>query len=41
MPGAIDAALVELSHGRNGRLRPIAQGILVAQQQEIAAMPAA
>lgn len=38
--GAIDMALAELRHGRNERLRRIAQGIVVAQQQEIAAMRA-
>lgn len=36
--GAIDMALAELRHGSNERLRRIAQGIVVAQQQEIAAM---
>ena len=36
--GAIDMAKVELAHGRNELLRRIAQGIIVAQQQEIEAM---
>ena len=36
--GAIDMARAELRHGRNERLRRIAQGIVVEQQQEIAAM---
>ena len=36
--GAIDMALAELRHGSNERLRRIAQGVIVAQRQEIAAM---
>lgn len=36
--GAIDMARAELRHGRNERLRRIAQGIVVEQQQEIEAM---
>lgn len=36
--GAIDMALAELRYGRNLQLRRIAQGIIVEQQQEIAAM---
>jgi uncharacterized protein (DUF305 family) len=36
--GAIDMALVELRHGRDERLRRLAQGIIVEQQQEIAVM---
>jgi len=36
--GAIDMAMAELRHGRNERLRRIAQGIVVEQQQEIRAM---
>lgn len=36
--GAIDMAKAELRYGRNEQLRRIAQGIIVAQQQEIAAM---
>jgi uncharacterized protein (DUF305 family) len=36
--GAIDMALAELRHGKNERLRRIAQEIVVDQQQEIAAM---
>ena len=36
--GAIDMAQAELRHGRNGQLRRIAQGIIVEQQGEIAAM---
>ena len=36
--GAIDMAQAELRHGRNEQLRRIAQGIIVEQQQEIAAM---
>jgi uncharacterized protein (DUF305 family) len=38
--GAIDMALAELRHGRNERLRRLAQGIVVEQQQEIAVMQA-
>jgi hypothetical protein len=36
--GAIDMALTELRDGRNEALRRIAQGIIVEQRQEIAAM---
>src|SRR5262245_21489975 len=36
--GAIDMARAELRYGRNEQLRRIAQEIIVAQQQEIAAM---
>ena len=36
--GAIDMAQAELRHGGNEQLRRIAQGIIVEQQQEIAAM---
>jgi len=36
--GAIDMAQAELRHGHNQQLRRIAQGIIVEQQQEIAAM---
>jgi uncharacterized protein (DUF305 family) len=36
--GAIDMAQAELRHGHNELLRRIAQGIIVEQQQEIAAM---
>jgi Domain of unknown function (DUF305) len=36
--GAIDMALAELHHGRNERLKRIAQEIIVTQQQEIVAM---
>lgn len=36
--GAIDMAKAELRYGRNEQLRRIAQGIIVEQQQEIAAM---
>ncbi len=36
--GAIDMAQAELRHGRNERLRRIAQEIIVEQQQEISAM---
>jgi DUF305 family protein family protein len=36
--GAIDMARAELRYGRNEQLRRIAQGIIVEQQQEIAAM---
>jgi hypothetical protein len=36
--GAIDMAQAELRYGRNEQLRRIAQGIIVEQQQEIAAM---
>jgi uncharacterized protein (DUF305 family) len=38
--GAIDMALTQLRHGHNEKLRRLAQGILVEQQQEIAAMQA-
>jgi DUF305 family protein family protein len=34
--GAIDMALVQLKHGRDGRLRRLAQSIIVEQGQEIA-----
>ena len=33
--GAIDMTRAELRHGRNERLRRIAQGIVVEQHQEI------
>lgn len=36
--GAVDMALAELRHGSNERLRRLAQGIVVEQRQEIAAM---
>jgi uncharacterized protein (DUF305 family) len=36
--GAIDTARAELRYGRNETLRRMAQGIIVTQQQEIAAM---
>ena len=36
--GAIDMALIELRYGKNEQLRRIAQGIIVEQMQEIAAM---
>jgi len=36
--GAIDMAQAELRHGRNERLRRIAQEIIVEQQQEISAI---
>jgi Domain of unknown function (DUF305) len=36
--GAIEMAQAELRHGSNEQLRRIAQGIIVEQQQEIAAM---
>ena len=36
--GAVDMALVELRFGRDERLRRLAQGIIVEQQQEIALM---
>ena len=36
--GAIDMALAELRHGRNERLRRLAQEIIVNQRQEIEAM---
>ena len=36
--GAIDMAMAQLRHGRNERLRRMAQEIIVTQQQEIAAM---
>jgi hypothetical protein len=36
--GAIDMAMAELRHGRNERLRRMAQEIIITQQQEIAAM---
>ena len=39
--GAIEMAEAELRHGRNERLRRIAQGIVVEQGQEIAALRAA
>lgn len=38
--GAIDMAVIQLRHGRNERLRRMAQGIVVEQQQEIAVMQA-
>jgi len=36
--GAIEMAQAELRHGRNERLRRLAQEIIVTQGQEIAAM---
>jgi uncharacterized protein (DUF305 family) len=36
--GAIDMAVIELRYGKNEQLRRIAQGIIVDQMQEIAAM---
>ena len=36
--GAIEMAQAELLHGHNEQLRRIAQGIIVEQQQEVAAM---
>lgn len=36
--GAIDMAIAVLRHGRNTRIRRLAQEIIVTQQQEIAAM---
>ena len=36
--GAIEMARAELRYGRNEQLRRIAQGIVIEQQQEIAAM---
>ena len=36
--GAVGMAMSQLRHGRNEQLRRIAQGIIVEQQQEIAAM---
>ena len=36
--GAIDMPMAELRHGRNERLRRMAQEIIVTQQQEIVAM---
>lgn len=36
--GAIDMAVIELRYGKNEQLRRIAQGIIVDQTQEIAAM---
>jgi hypothetical protein len=36
--GAIDMAVAELRHGRNERLRRMAQAIVIDQQQEIAAL---
>jgi hypothetical protein len=36
--GAIDMALAELRYGKNEQLRRLAQGMIVEQQQEIAAM---
>jgi hypothetical protein len=36
--GAIDMAIAVLRHGRNPRIRRLAQEIIVTQQQEIAAM---
>lgn len=39
--GAVDMARAELRYGRNETLRRIAQGIIVEQLQEIAAMRAA
>jgi hypothetical protein len=39
--GAIEMALAELRHGRNERLRRLAQEIVITQQQEIVAMRSA
>ena len=36
--GAIDMAIVEIRFGKDGRLRRLAQEIIVTQQQEIAVM---
>ena len=36
--GAVDLALAELRFGKDERLRRLAQGIIVEQQQEIAVM---
>ena len=36
--GAIDMAVIELRHGKDERLRRLAQGIIVEQRQEIAVM---
>jgi Domain of unknown function (DUF305) len=36
--GAIDMALAELRYGKNEQLRRMAQGMIIEQQQEIAAM---
>ena len=36
--GAIEMALAEMRHGRNERLRRMAQEIIITQQQEIVAM---
>jgi uncharacterized protein (DUF305 family) len=36
--GAVDMALIELSYGRDERLRRLAQGIIVEQRSEIALM---
>ena len=36
--GAVDMAIVELSFGRDERLRRLAQGIIVEQRQEIQVM---
>jgi len=36
--GAIDMAIVEIRYGKDGRLRRLAQEIIVTQQQEIAVM---
>jgi len=36
--GAIDMAMVEIRYGKDGRLRRLAQEIIVTQQQEIAVM---
>jgi hypothetical protein len=36
--GAVDMAMAELRHGSNERLRRLAQGIVIEQRQEIAAM---
>src|SRR5215471_7891463 len=36
--GAVEMARLELLHGRDGRLRRLAQGIVVEQSQEIAVL---
>ena len=36
--GAVDMAIVELRYGKDERLRRLAQGIIVEQQQEVVVM---